>query len=111
LGCPHALTFNFKISVAKVVYYPIDFSATFHFNLSDRVHGYSQKCDHIFGQCCQRKVLLGFLSSTQPTAIALTLTQVTASDGTPLALESGRILATNGQIHGSLSQWNGRAII
>lgn len=30
--------------------------------------------------------------------------RVTAYDGTPIAIESGRILATNGQIHGSLSQ-------
>lgn len=30
--------------------------------------------------------------------------RVTAYDGTPINLESGRILATNGQIHGSLSQ-------
>jgi myo-inositol-1(or 4)-monophosphatase len=29
---------------------------------------------------------------------------VTAYDGTPIAIESGRILATNGQIHSSLSQ-------
>jgi myo-inositol-1(or 4)-monophosphatase len=30
--------------------------------------------------------------------------KATAYDGSPIAIESGRILATNGQIHGSLSQ-------